>query len=104
MRASMEGVEAVAGRELPAEADADASGSLPTPAPAHTWGQLEGEGYGFCEENAGAGRNIQGVKVGWEMLTWVFSVDLSGRFLNGVRSGEQERALAHHCGRHSEVK
>ena len=55
----------VVGRKLPAVADAVASGSLPTPAPAHTWGQLEGEGYGFCEENAGPGRNIQGVKVGW---------------------------------------
>ena len=99
----MEGVEAVAGRELPAEADADASGSLPTPAPARTWGSGRGEGCGFCEENAGAGRNIQGVKVGWEMLTWVFSVDLSGRFLNGARSGEQEPCSCLHCGRHCEV-
>ena len=100
----MGAAEAVAGRELPAEADADASGSLPSPAPARTLGSGRGGGCGFCKENAGAGGNIQGVKVGWEMLTWVFSVDLSGRFLNGVRSGEQERALAHHCGRHSEVK
>ena len=67
-------------------------------------GQPEGQGCGFCEENAGAGRENEGVKVGWEILTSVFSVDLSGRFVNGVRSGEQERALAHHCRRHSEVK
>ena len=52
----MEGVEAVAGRELPAEADADASGSLPAPAPAHTWGSARGGGVRLCEENAGAGR------------------------------------------------
>ena len=41
----MEGVEAVAGRELPAEADAVASGSLPTPAPAHT---KQSAGLGGC--------------------------------------------------------
>ena len=40
----MGGAEAVAGRELPAEADADASGSLPTPAPARTWGSARGGG------------------------------------------------------------
>ena len=100
----MEGVEAVAGRQLPAEADADASGSLPTPAPARTWGSGRGEGCGFCEENAGAGRNIQGVKVGWEVLTWVFSTDLSGRILNGARSGGQEPCSCLHYGRHSGVK
>ena len=100
----MEGVEAVAGRELPAEADADASGSLPTPAPARIGGVSRSRGGVSCIEDAGAGRQNMGGKVGWGMVTWVFSVDLSGRFLNGVRSGEQERALAHHCGRHSGVK
>ena len=100
----MGGAEAVAGRKLPAVADAVAAGSLPAPAPAHTWGSARGGGVRLCEENAGAGRENEGVKVGWEILTSVFSVDLSGRFLNGVRSGKQERALAHHCGRHSEVK
>ena len=100
----MGGAEAVASSILPAVADAVAAGSLPAPAPAHTWESARGGGVRLCEENAGAGRENQGVKVGWEILTWVFSVDLSGRFLNGVRSGEQERALAHHCGRHSEVK
>ena len=40
----------------------------------------------------------------WGMLTLVISEDLSNRILNVVRSGEQERALARHCGRHSEVK
>ena len=43
-------------------------------------------------------------KVGSGMLTMIIPDDLSKRFLNGVRSGEQERALAHHCGRHFEVK
>ena len=100
----MEGVEAVAGRKLPAVADADASGSLPTPAPAHTWGLARGGGCGFCAENAGAGRENQLSKGGWEMLTWVFSFDLSGRFLNGVLSGEQERCSCLHCERHSVVK
>ena len=100
----MEGVEAAAGRQLPAEADAVASGSLPTPAPAHTWGSARGQGCSFCAENAGAGRENQASQVGCGILTLVVSVDLSGRFLNVVRSGEQERALARHCGRHSEVK
>ena len=100
----MEGVEAAAGRQLPAEADAVASGSLPTPAPAHAWGSARGGGVRLCEENAGAGRENQASQVGCGILTLVVSVDLSGRFLNVVRSGEQERALARHCGRHSEVK
>ena len=55
MQQRAEGVEAVAGRDLPAEADADASGSLPTPAPARTWGSGRGEGYGFRAEDFGAG-------------------------------------------------
>ena len=94
----------VVGRKLPAVADAVASGSLPTPAPAHTWGQLEGEGCSFCAEHFGEGRENMVGKVGSGMLTMIIPDDLSRRFLNVVRSGEQERALARHCGRHSEVK
>ena len=100
----MEGVEAVAGRELPAEADADASGSLPTPAPARIGGVSRSGGCVSCIEDAGAGRQNMGGKVGWGMVTWVFSVDLSKRFLIGARSGEQERCSCLHCGRHCEVK
>ena len=55
MRASMGGMEAVAGRKLPAVADAVASGLLPAPAPARTWGSGRGEGCGFCEEHFGGG-------------------------------------------------
>ena len=94
----------VVGRKLLAVADAVAAGSLPAPAPARTWESGRGEGCGCCAEDAGAGRENQLSKGGWEMLTWVFSFDLSGRFLNGARSGKQEPCSCHHCGRHSGVK
>ena len=52
----MEGVEAAAGRQLPAEADAVVAGSLPAAAPARTWGSAKAGRGGVCAEHFGAGR------------------------------------------------
>ena len=67
-------------------------------------GQLEGEGCGFCVEDAGAERENMVGKVGSGMFTLSISVDLSDRILRNARSGEQEPCSCLHCGRHSEVK